>query len=178
MPVVELGASIGVVSCLINRLLVDPRSQISVEANPHLIPVLQTHRHRNNCQFQVLHCAIAYESDSVDFGLAENTAASSVATSSETVSTVVVPTRSLDSILRSAELQQCTLVCDIEGAESHLVAHEANVLRDRVHTLIIEVHRNHIGDQGVANIEAKLFELGFTLLWKRGEVWVLRKCQT
>jgi len=40
LPVVELGACIGVVSCLTNRRLRAPEKHVVVEANPALLPLL------------------------------------------------------------------------------------------------------------------------------------------
>src|SRR5262245_29008871 len=51
LPVVEFGASIGVVSCLVNKHLRNPAAHVCVEANPAVIPVLQRNRDRNGCRF-------------------------------------------------------------------------------------------------------------------------------
>ncbi|HET9480056.1 MAG TPA: hypothetical protein VFO72_11955, partial [Pyrinomonadaceae bacterium] len=44
VPVVELGACAGVISCLTNRRLTDPKRHVVVEANPAMQPVLEENR--------------------------------------------------------------------------------------------------------------------------------------
>jgi hypothetical protein len=53
LPVVELGAAMGVVSCIINRRLADPARHVVVEANPGMIPLLTRNRDRNGCRFRI-----------------------------------------------------------------------------------------------------------------------------
>jgi hypothetical protein len=61
LPVVELGASTGMLSCLINRRLRHPDHHVAVEANPDLIPVIHANRQLNNASFTVVHAAVAYD---------------------------------------------------------------------------------------------------------------------
>ena len=173
-PVVELGAAIGVVSCLVNRRLANPTLHVSVEANPALIPVLERNRDRNGCRFRIIHSALAYATDSVEFGVADDFTASSVG-AVHSHSTVKVPAVSLERILSEAAFEHCTLLCDIEGSEGDLVRREPHILRDRVHTLILEVHPDHLGDLGVTELGVELQRLGFWPIWQRGNVWVLDK---
>jgi hypothetical protein len=51
--VLELGGCLGVVSCLVNRILADPRRHVVFEAHPQVAPILEANRARNGCQFQV-----------------------------------------------------------------------------------------------------------------------------
>ena len=60
LPVIELGGGIGIVSCIINRKLAHPRNHIVLEANPDLIPTLETNRDINQCEFQIQTAALAY----------------------------------------------------------------------------------------------------------------------
>jgi len=54
--VLELGACLGVVSCVINRQLADPTRQISVEPNPQLQEVLRRNRDANRAHFAIRQC--------------------------------------------------------------------------------------------------------------------------
>ncbi|MDX1564158.1 MAG: hypothetical protein R3236_02075, partial [Phycisphaeraceae bacterium] len=65
LPVIELGACIGVLSCLTNRKLTDPSRHAVVEANPDLIETLQANRAANGCSFEIHHGAIAYGASEV-----------------------------------------------------------------------------------------------------------------
>jgi FkbM family methyltransferase len=175
LPVVELGASIGVVSCLVNRRLADPARQVSIEASPGLIPILDAHRRQNRCGFRILHGALAYDGDAVEFSIGESTATGSVSGESGASRTVRVPTLSLRSILNGAGFRECTLICDIEGAERDLIDREADVLAQQVHTMVVEVHPDRLGAATVAAIGKKLEGLGFAFRFQRGQVWVLSK---
>ena len=174
LPLVELGASIGVVSCLANRRLLDSTRHVAVEANPAIIPVLRSNRDQNRCRFQIVHAALAYGAESVDFGISDNVVANSVA-SAHSSAHVRVPTVSLGSLTANAGFDACSLVCDIEGAERDLMAHEADVLRRVVESVIMEVHPGILGEDGVADLYDRFRGLGFSPVWQRGSIWVLSK---
>jgi hypothetical protein len=70
-PVIELGGSIGVVSCLTNKLLECPEDHVVVEANPVLIPTLERNREQNGCRFAIEPAAAAYGTERVDFGVTD-----------------------------------------------------------------------------------------------------------
>jgi FkbM family methyltransferase len=175
LPVVELGASIGVVSCLVNRRLADPTRHVCVEANPIVVPVLTANRDANGCRFTVVHAAVAYGGDIVEFNASDDIVDSTVLEADGRGRKVAVRTIHLRQLLRDAGFDRCTLICDIEGAEGALIAQEADVLRDSVDTLIIEVHPQHLGLDGVDQIYERLLERGFAAHWRRGDVWVLSK---
>src|ERR1051325_201510 len=69
LPVVEFGACIGVVSCLTNKKLGNPQQHVVVEANPHLVPLLNKNREANHCEFTILHRAVGYGSNEIEFHL-------------------------------------------------------------------------------------------------------------
>ena len=52
--IVEFGGGIGVISCLANRRIGQRDRHIVVEANPHLIPLLEKNRSLNRCAFTVV----------------------------------------------------------------------------------------------------------------------------
>jgi FkbM family methyltransferase len=174
LPVVEFGAAIGVVSCVVNRLLSEPRRHVCVEANPRLIPLLQSNRARNRCQFSIVHAALAYDGDSVSFGISDGIVDSSLDAASG-CHRVAVPAVSLADILDQSGFDRCSVVCDVEGAEAALVAREGPVLRERVVALIMEVHPEKIGASGVVRLHQQLSSLGFSTAWRRGTVWVMRQ---
>jgi hypothetical protein len=61
LPLVEIGASIGGVSCVTNKLLKDPTRHVVVECNPDNIPTLTKNRELNGCQFTIEPFALAYQ---------------------------------------------------------------------------------------------------------------------
>jgi FkbM family methyltransferase len=173
VPVIELGASIGVVSCLIDRVLHDGVVQIAVEANPMLIPTLERHRGDNGADFRVVHAALAYGGGDVEFQVSDSSVAGALGNAPNVTHTVKVPTTTLEAMLRDHAVERCSLVCDIEGAEVEMIRREADVLRGRVHTIIMEVHPDLTGIAAVEELFATLSAAGFERRWQRGDVVVL-----
>jgi len=164
LPVIELGGSIGVVSCLTNRKLAHPENHVVVEANPSLVPLLIANRDRNGCKFSVLPRVVGYGADHVTFYADNNNfvVSSTVqADRTEHVEAHNIPTINLETILQEKGFDKCTLICDIEGGESDVLSYEADVLRNRVATLILEVHEWSLGKPRVEEMFKELAELGF-----------------
>ena len=159
LPVVEFGGCIGVVACLTNRRLENPERHVVVEANPRMLPLLEENRERNRCRFTVLHRAVAYESDEVTFHISENVLASSVQLS--TAQKIRVPATTLEGILDEYGFDRCTLICDIEGGEIALVENEADTLRERVATIVVEVHHRLVGADTTDGMLRRLEQIGF-----------------
>ena len=166
VPVVELGGAIGVLACLTNRRLRDPARHVVVEANAALLPVLEANRARNGCRFVVLHRALAYGGPTVEFHqdadfLAGSTLAGGAGRGGRPRRTVRVPAVGLGEILDAHGFARCTLLCDVEGAEVELVAHELDVLRERVGTIILETHPAQVGEAATRTMLARLADAGF-----------------
>jgi FkbM family methyltransferase len=172
LPVVELGAALGVVSCLVNRRLGDRRRQVSVEPNPALLPVLESNRRRNGCQFQIVQGALAYDCATVAFHASESIVDSAVARHGAS-DTVAVRALSLRDIMTEAGFDRCVLLCDVEGMEQALVRRESRLLRERIAALVIEVHPEILGHSGISELRAGLEDAGFELLWDAGNVWAM-----
>ena len=170
LPVIELGACIGVVSCLTNRRLHHPQNHVVVEANPALLPILQRNRDRNECQFKIVHAALSYAAERIVFNVDENILASGVRGNQEGV---VVPTVTLQRLLDEHDFERATLICDIEGAELQLVEHELQTLSDRVVAIIMELHDRLVGDEPTRRMLANLQHAGFGVAQVDGDVIVL-----
>lgn len=178
LPVVELGGAIGVVACLTNRRLADPSAHVVVEANPDLIPVLETNRDLNGCGFSVLHRAIAYERDEVTFFRNTHFYAGNLfnAWNEAPGDSIRVPTTGLRSILDDFGFDRCALICDIEGGEFDLVNHEADTLRDRVVTLMVEVHE-HVAPELAKGFFPKLERIGLRPVEEKEGTYVLQNAR-
>jgi FkbM family methyltransferase len=61
--VLEIGACIGAVSCVTNRLLADKTAHTVVEGNPKLIPTIEKNREINQCEFTVLNKAVSQDTE-------------------------------------------------------------------------------------------------------------------
>ena len=178
LPVVELGGSIGVVACLTNRLLRDPRAHVVVEANPALVPLLLSNRDRNGCHFTVLARMVGYGAARSSFYVDRNNFVVSSARPTgggSSVAVVEVETVDLSSILDEHGFDRCTLICDIEGGESELLRYEADVLRRRVSTMILEVHEWAMGAARTAQCFEQLGTLGFRTVFAEADTHVLQR---
>jgi len=172
MPVIEFGGSIGVVSCVINKRLNNPQQHVVVEANPGLIPFLERNRDRNKCQFQIINYAVAHEVNEVSFNLSDDFLGSSVQIKGQR--TVSIPAITLNAILNQYRFATCTLVCDIEGGEIDLIEYESDLIKERVATILMEVHAKFTGQAAVDSMLSRLRSLGFEILFNRWSNIVLQ----
>lgn len=164
LPVIELGASTGMLSCLINRRLGQPTAHVAVEANPDLIPVLQANRALNRCSFTVMHAAVAYDGQSIVFARGEDHLAGQARVQSD--SERRVDTTTLEKLLDAMNFRLATLVCDIEGMEIELWRHERETFRDRIAWVIVELHEPISGVEAVRQFIEELQAEGFTRVWE------------
>lgn len=173
LPVIELGACIGVVSCLTNRRLTHPEKHVVVEANPSLLPLIEQNRSRNDCHFKVVHAAVSHGAETITFNVDDNILASSLHSSER--EGVVVSTVTLERLLNDHGFERATLICDIEGAELQLVEHELKTLGERVVTIILELHDRIVGHEPTQQMLTKLESAGFRIASRDGDVVVLQK---
>jgi FkbM family methyltransferase len=173
LPVVELGASMGVVACVTNRVLKSPAGHVVVEANPLVIPQLEHNRALNRCRFEIVNRAIAYGMESVTFRPSSNVSISSI-TAVGDQEPVTVQTIELRDIVRDRGFTRFNLICDIEGLEYDLVCHEMDVLKN-ADTIILETHARFMGEDKYRLMVSKLEHAGFRIVKEIGFVLVLRQ---
>jgi FkbM family methyltransferase len=173
LPVVELGGSMGVVACVTNRLLINKKAHLVVEANPLAIPHLELNRKLNHCKFEIVNRAIAYGVDSVTFRPSSSLCGNSI-TADGDLPPVTVETVQLGELVRTRDFRRFNLVCDIEGLEYDLVCQESEVLK-MADTIIMETHARYFGEVKLRFMMSKLQDLGFNLVEETGFVVVLRK---
>jgi FkbM family methyltransferase len=173
LPVIELGACIGVVSCLTNRRLRQPEKHVVVEANPALLPLIEQNRSRNDCHFKIVHAAVSHGAETITFNVDDNILASSVNGGER--QGVVVSTVTLERLLNEHGFERATLICDIEGAELQLVKHELKTLGERVVTIIMELHDRMVGEEPTRQMLTSLQSAGFKIVSRDGDVVVLQK---
>jgi FkbM family methyltransferase len=166
LPIIELGGCIGVVSCLANRLIGPSLKQVVVEANPKLVPIIQANARRNGCDLEVVNAAICDKKGFVSFHVGDgefSQLASSLLDDGSMRSSVEVPACSLAELLERFAIQDCNLICDIEGSEYDLVQHELDVITLRVSRIIMEVHPHLLGLTKIDSLIFKLKTAGFVL---------------
>jgi len=171
--VVELGGCIGVVACITNKLLRNPKAHVVLEANPLVIPYLEANRAANGSSFKILNAALAYGQETVTFSPWLDFWGNSLHHDGKQPAVTVAATQ-LEQILASEELGKFALICDIEGQEYELAMHEPEAL-GRAELIILELHPHLLGEAKVETLLSKLGGLGFQEIDRSAFVVVMGK---
>lgn len=141
-PVIDLGAGVGYVTCIIDRKADDSTPVLAVEANESLIPVIKKTKSLNESDFDIIYSAYDSASNSVDFQVQEDFWSSSQYIRKDKFQKeVTVPAVSIDEMIREYNLEcPIQLVMDIEGAEINLFDNESHILQNGVSVIIFEYH--------------------------------------
>jgi FkbM family methyltransferase len=179
LDVVELGASLGVVSVHISQLRGAEQKHICVEANPHLIETIRKNLAVNSGGqvTAVLNRAIDYRNPlETEFGISKDNLASRLR-GEERDQLIRVKTVTLSEILRNYQIENFVLVSDIEGAEAGLILNDGPALK-QCRQIIVELHATHYQGKtySVNDLRAKIESVhGFSLIASRGDVFVFEK---
>lgn len=168
--VLELGACLGVVSCITNKLLAEPKNHVVVEANPLLIPVLEMNRTRNDCAFHIVHCLVTRQMDGT-FYLHDLVVGGSA--SRATGKAVVVPVKAVEEVGDLVPGGFNALIMDIEGGELAFLRENPGFL-SQTRLAIIEFHAFAIGQKGVEECQRLLVRAGLNLVKTEinNQVWL------
>ena len=167
--VLEIGACLGIVSCVTNKLLRDKERHVVVEGNPFCIPVIQRNREINECGFHVENYALSNQSD-VTFFLHPVYIVGGT-TQRESNRPVHVQGKSLVE-LNSRYGPFSALVLDVEGSE--LEGFEtAEELLKKFRVVIVELHEWAIGAEKVERCREILRNAGLSFKQRAGitEAW-------
>lgn len=179
-PVIELGASIGFISLLIARKA-HPSTQIAVEANPDLIPVLRRNLESNGASgVIVLHAAVAYDgANEVPFQVSNDNLGGRLAVGAGSDRVLRrVPSVTLQQILDQNQIDAFTLVADIEGAEWDLMEHESEATSRRCRQAIFELHEIEREGRRIARAEMAAHFMArwrMRLVHSDQKVWVFER---
>jgi FkbM family methyltransferase len=172
--VLELGASIGAISCLIASRLEPGRLLFCVEANSLLLNLLRANlsEYARHIDWRCLHAAISYAaSDEVTLQVGATSLESRVTVSS-TAEGISVPARRLGAVVSTLPKDRpWTLVSDIEGVEVEVLLNESEL--PGCEQIIAEFHT--VERRGVLYTPTDLINLaqdrfGFYLEAKHGSV--------
>jgi FkbM family methyltransferase len=167
--VIELGACMGIVSCVTNKILADKTRHVVIEANPFCIPTLHRNRDLNGCSFLIENCAISLQREVTLHVNPSVIVGSSLHLKSDV--TVRVPTRTLTE-LDARYGPFTTLIMDIEGAELETFENSRDLLRN-YRLVIVELHDWALGEAGLKRCREILTEAGLKLHHRREwvEAW-------
>lgn len=160
--VLELGACLGVVSCLINRLLTKPERHVAVEAHPELAQYTERNRLKNNCLFKVEHCIISDQKENSFFIHKLITGGS---THRQIGKKINVTGKTITELEAAHGLRFDTLIMDIEGGELAFFKHYKHDL-SRFRKIFVELHpfENILTPEEAAECQQILVESGFRKL--------------
>lgn len=167
--VLELGGCVGVVSCVVNRMLDRPEDHVVVEANPTLIDVLRENRDVNGCSFKIENCIVSTAPES-EFYISDVMTANRK--DSGMGKRIRVDTKTLPALERQYQVRFDTLILDIEGGELEFLTENADRLDD-VNLIILELHRNILSVDQVSTCTSILEGAGLKRLdsMAETEVW-------
>jgi FkbM family methyltransferase len=155
--VCELGGCLGIVSMTINRRLDQPATHLVIEANPQLIPLLETNRELNQGAYRVQHGAVGDGSDlalDVSQGLLK-----SMRSRGEVPRAEIVPGCTVDALFAQHGPFN-VIVMDVEGAEEQVLLGEGTAWRS-VRLIILEWHPSIIGEDTFHRAQQALRDAGF-----------------
>ncbi|WP_165585316.1 FkbM family methyltransferase [Roseococcus sp. SYP-B2431] len=174
--VLELGGCLGVVSCLVNTRLRDPRRHVVVEANPALLPWLEANRARNRARFEIEDGVIGRREGERAFWAGEAIVSGSASFRHAGTQPVPVRGRRLEELEARHGLSFDTLLLDIEGGEAEFLRdHPALLARARL--VVVEFHPMFIGEAACAEGRAALATAGLVRRARIGlaEAWTRRR---
>lgn len=157
--VLELGACIGVVSCLVNTRLSDPDKHVVVEANPELIPYLDNNRVINKCKFAIANCAISSKPEEA-FYFGHSIVSGSLLDVNNNTEKTIVKGRTIGQLQQKHDIRFDTLIMDIEGGEFRVLFDNRDLLH-QFNLIIIENHPHLLDQSMISGYENLLKECGF-----------------
>ena len=137
LPVIELGASLGVMAMQIADKT--EQSIYCIEANPELAPIINNNLEKNNIKnCKVYNYIIATSGEQFYFVKGNDNTTGGITTIPAN-NTIPVKSIALTDLLSEAGIESYILVCDIEGAEIYILKEDTNALKN-CKQIIIELH--------------------------------------
>ena len=132
----------------------------------------------NNYNIDFINAAICYTADQVQFSIDDRNLGSKI-TDAHHEKNVVVKSITLNKLFHDHRFGKYALICDIEGAESHIFSYEKDpAVIDNCQQVIIELHNTHLGNtiyskDMLADMISKKFSM--QLVFSADNIWVFEK---
>lgn len=169
--VLELGACLGYVSCLTNKILKNKTQHVVLEANPSLVPAIALNKRENSCCFHIENTIIS-TIDENDFYVHELIVGGSAKRKTENKITVQGTTFSKIAVKYGFDFD--VLIMDIEGGELDLLRNFKDDI-GKFNTIFVELHpfANILTHQESQECEEILTSLGFKISVRDGnfQIW-------
>lgn len=158
--VLEIGSCVGLVA-LTAAKIVGPGNVLSFEPNPAAAKVARENFALNALPVKLVNAAVGVEDGTLDLRIAPDSWLGASGRRHFEGRTVATPMRSISRVVD--DFKPSVLVIDVEGMEEELLP--ACPL-DRVRAIVVEVHPDVIGTDGVARLGRQLRDRGFTAIEK------------
>lgn len=170
--VLELGACIGIISCIVNKRLNDPSKHVVVEANPKVIPYLNNNKQMNGCKFSIENCVISSNKEEI-FSFGDSIVSGSLLQKAGQVTSTAVKGVRIEDLEKNHHFEFDTLIIDIEGGEYNLLLENKNKLK-QFRMIIIENHPHLLADKQIKEYEGLLEENNFSAVQslETSKVWL------
>jgi FkbM family methyltransferase len=168
---VEFGAGLGIAAARVNRAA-RPKKHICFEANPKLIEYAKKIFSKNKIDIKLEMSALG-DGEELPFYSLDDYILSSFQkpTDRDDFNKIIVPTISLEQVIN--QYQPSAIFCDVEGAElNYLDATDFGSVK----TIILELHPNVYGSEGVLQFHKRMAKHGFTKKLKNGDAYCFTRC--
>lgn len=172
--IMELGAGVGFISSLLATQRNVKEIQ-SFEANPQLIPYIKrVYKENNITNAHINNAVLGPKKGKATFFVRKNFLSSSLSKEDEGN---IVAEEKIDVLESRATIQKINpdvLVCDIEGAEEHVIP---DMDLSNVRVAVLELHPQWIGSKGVAAVFNAMMQAGLVYFpkWSHAKVVVFRR---
>jgi len=166
--VLELGGSIGVISCLTNSILENKKNHVVVEPNKIAQDFLLFNRKTNNCKFSIESSIIDNKETRVLFYVTNDFVSSSIYSKNlRGYKQEYIDCISFDDFIKKHKISFNTLIMDIEGHEFNFISENNLKFFEKI---IIEFHPLILGENKVNHCKKMLINQSFNLIEKNGQV--------
>ena len=164
LPIIELGASIGVVSSLINKYKKAGVLSYHFEADERFIPIVEENLKLNKSLNYLVEQSIIGKKG-YEFKIGENNTVGKVIQGNNS-NQGCVP---LNEVLEKHKINEYFLVSDIEGAEAFFLIDEPKPL-DKCMGILIELHKIDINNKtyNIHDLKSAISNLGFNIVEENG----------
>jgi FkbM family methyltransferase len=162
--VLELGARYGSVSCIINKILVNKKNQVSVEPDTTVLAVLEKNKEINNCEFHIYKGIISSNkcyNKLIMFGYGSTVDINNSLTADIYKNSIDIECISLEDLQKKFGLSFDTLVADCEGF-LEVFLNENKILYTQLKKIIFECDRPDVCNYN--NIKRDLIEHNFKMI--------------
>lgn len=168
----ELGACIGVVSCVTNKILKTPNKHVVVEGNEAIIPFLKGNKEANQCHFQIENAIISSQSQ-VKFFVNKSMVLSGLGR--ESAREIICRGLGMHELEQKHAITFDFLIMDIEGGEHTVIIDNIEYLSKNIRGIILETHPDLLGEAKIQEYESALYGAGFQKIRSLGNVEYFHK---